>query len=265
MAKIFVIIASTNNYIKYVPFYIYSLLYQNKGIDYFTFYVITNEENINYLNRLQTFITNLDLKFDILSTELNNLTICNQPYILFYRFLINPDIYKDYDYVHVSDVDLIHAVDKFINIKEYLQYNSYCNHIRNHYERYGKYSRFEGGSHTFKVDKYTQKYGHKIKNITIDYLKELNIIDELFLGFIHSDDIEELNYIKNNPTNFDRLGGLHLGLFKRSKNRVNLNQHLSQSNIDNLKNIINDNIFKKICIVYKHPYIKILLSNFKDK
>jgi hypothetical protein len=258
--KFLVILLATNNYINYVPYYIYSTLFFNKIHD-IDFLIFVSNDKKTLLDKLISLLPEVNIKVEEINNDIGNQRLKNnQPYILFHRFILSPNYYESYDYVHIPDVDALIYEDIFSKRVEYMKKVSYCNKLRKMYKRYNGIYRFYGCAHTFKVKEYLNNYQNIIDNYqnNINSIDELNIIDEQFLYYLVKDNKKEVSYIKNIPPDFDLIGGFHLGLFKKGERYSEIEKYISPNNLSNIIILLEDKLFIAIHEIYKNNYINLM-------
>lgn len=260
--KILVIVMATNSYITYVPFYITSMLHFNKQHDVnFLIFVSTGKKN--YLDRLIQLISNVNINIVELDNSFSDEKVCGQKYVLYYRYTLPPSYYENYDYVMVGDVDVVIYKDIFTNRIKYLENASYHGRIRKMYRRYRGIYRF-CGTFTFKVKEYLENYREKIIGMTKDKIRGLGIMDEQVVYSIVGDNKTEFKYVTTHLTEYDLVGGFHLGLLRRINNRKLIGKLIFGAYLENLKLLLKDQTYLNVCQMYYHPYVGVLNNYVKS-
>jgi hypothetical protein len=257
--KFLSIVLATDTYIRFVPYFIYSTIYFNRMFN-IDFLVFVSPGKSGYLKKFLKLVENSkpNIKIVEVSYEQMNQVInkdSNQKYLLYFRYLVDPKYYEEYDYVLVGDVDVLVLTDLCTNRIFYMKNNnvSYCNRLRKIYSRYNGINRLYG-CHSFKVKPYLEKYREKILKCTPEYITNLNIIDEQLLYYLVMDN-NELDIIKKNPPSFDIISGYHLGDLKQKQLKWKIESVLPPDYFINLLQILRDPTFLEIHKIYNTKYI----------
>jgi hypothetical protein len=251
--KFLSIIVATDLYVRFVPYFIYSSVYFNRmfHIDYLVFVSPGKRNYLKHLTNIYKNIKIVEVSFEQMNELVNKSS--GQKYLLYFRYLVDPSYYENYDYVLVGDVDVLVLTDLCTNRINYMSNVSYCNRMRKVYSRYNGINRL-CGCHSFKVKPYLEKYRKRILEATPEFIKKLDVIDEQLLYYIVMDD-PELDIIKQNPPGFDLISGYHLGDLKRKELKWEIERTLPDVYFQNLLLLLDDPEFKKLHGIYNHKYI----------
>lgn len=253
--KLCISVVVDKNYEKYIPYFIYFI----------------TESYPNYYIKI-LFLGNLDNKTIDLITLINNPLVSieenffkgfpktNQE-LKSIRWLIPYEVFVEYDYVYIGDVDILICKEKLNLLDTHISHIEkndipYSNAIRNKQKRFT-------GLHFFKVKEYydamspiIKKYYNKIKTkklrLSQNYRNEHLLYDMVNEG------------VKKIPKNEHRIDiggsgphhGLHLGIWRGYKDNVkkSVKEQIFkddyQSHYEVFKKIENNDIYKNITKIY---------------
>ncbi len=267
--KICISVVVDKNYEKYIPYFIY---------------FITKSYPKYYIKIL--FLDKMSVKTKELIKLINNPLVAleekffqsfskDNQQLKSIRWIIPKNIFKDYDYVYIGDVDILICEESPELAQTHIRHLEknilpYSNSIRNKQKRFT-------GLHFFKVKDYYNDMSDIIKEYTI-------ILKNKRVKLSHSYRNEHLLYdiikkgIGKLPKKEFRIDvdgsgphhGLHLGIWRGYK--TNIPQKVKNQIIkDNYKNhynfyckIKNDELFKKIKAIYPLQEIKDMENYFKS-
>ncbi|XWV24984.1 hypothetical protein QJ856_gp0795 [Tupanvirus deep ocean] len=165
MNNLAVIAIASGKYTEYLPYYVYSTLKTNKDTHIF---IITQKEfmdnNIyeafDYIDKNTSFANKYSIIFVSDDIKLHKY-VGVHPYSGYYRQIVDPDIYRNFKYCYIGDVDFISTEDIVqgrISLIKSLD-TSFYNILR------GTTPKRLTGLHLVNVNKYLQKYEKKINKL----------------------------------------------------------------------------------------------------
>jgi hypothetical protein len=264
MTKKLVIGLAFGTYNSFIPIFISSifLAYPEEKTNIFVKIISDNIHNKKLNKALDVIRNNITSNFELIDyneeTNLKEMMYVVE-YGRYYRYLLDYENVKGYDYAFITDIDSI-----FINKGDELFYNyiehmkktniSFSNQIRRSSFNTEK-PRLNCNHHFIDVEKYFSKYNdiNKYYRLNTDKIKEFQMIDEQFLYYIM--DKEEISILRKNNDLSSKEIGIHLGIYRRKRDFNFIESDIKKFTLNKIKQVINNKSFIKINkINYNRPY-----------